>query len=145
MLEWLMNFGTGLPAWTMFFVTAICIACVVWFMLAVWRMLPVISDGTDKWKVHLKGVIVKGVFLALVLFTALAAFGPGTPSQELPSDIGAMEYVDKAPDMKTQAEIDAEAEAKVSRFLKEQDKGFKAYQEEADAYLDNVRKKYQNR
>lgn len=144
MLDWLLNFGTGLPAWTNFFAVVIATAWAVWLIKDLWKIGVSVTEGDDKWKPIVKPAVIKGFLFAVMLYAALVAFGPGTPPQELPSDIGVMEYVDKAPDMKTPAEIQKEAEAKVNPFLKKQREGFKAEQEEADAYLENLRKKYQN-
>ncbi len=144
MLDWLLNIGTGLVGWVMFLKILIYILLGVWVLIAVYRLYVSLRDEDGLWKSYTKWLAFKSFVLAAFLFATLSAFGPGTPPQELPSDIGVMEYVDKAPDMKTPAEIQKEAEAKVDPLLKKQDEGFKAEQEEADAYLDEIKKKYQN-
>ena len=144
MLDWLMNFSTGLVGWTMFLLTVLGAVLGLWLVLEVVKLIRSVNEDNGKWRLHAGRAVLKSFLFAIYLFATLSAFGPGTPPQELPSDIGVMEYVDKAPDMKTPAEIQTEAEAKVDPFLKKQDEGFKAEQEEADAYLENLRKKHQN-
>jgi len=144
MLDWLLNIGTGLVGWVMFFKVVIYILLGVWVLLAVLGLYKSLRDEDGLWKSYSKWLVFKSFVLAVFLFATLSAFGPGTPPQELPSDIGVIEYVDKAPDMKTPAEIQKEAENKVDPFLKRQDESFKTEQEEADAYLENLRKKHQN-
>ncbi len=144
MLDWLINFGTGLPAWTMLVLTVGGLILAVWVIIAAIRLKVSLDKKDGQWKSLTKWLVFKAFVFAVFIFAFFTAFGPGKPPQELPSDIGVMKYVDKAPDMKTSAEIDAEAAAKVDLFLKKQSEGFKAEQEEADAYLDNIRKKHQN-
>ncbi len=144
MLNWLLNIGTGLVGWIMFVKVIIYVLLCVWVVIAVYGLYVSIRDDDGLWKSHAKWLAFRSFVLAAFLFATLSAFGPGTPPRELPSEIGIMEYVDKAPDMKTEAEIKKEAADKVDPFLKKQDEGFKTEQEEADAYLEKIRKKYQN-
>ncbi len=144
MLDWLFNFGTGVPAWTMFIVVIIGMMIGAWVVMGFTNLVLSIKEDDGLWKSHRNKLVLKALVFVIFIFTFTNAFGPGTPPQELPSDIGVMEYVDKAPDMKTPVEIQKEAEAKVDPFLKKQDEGFKAEQEEADAYLEKIRKKHQN-
>ena len=144
MLDWLLNFGTGLPAWTMFMLTTSGVILFIWAVASALKLSRSLSKKDGQWRLHTKWLAFKTFVFVVFLFAFGVAFGPGIPPQELPSDIGIMEYVDKAPDMKTQTEIDEEAAAKVDPFLKKQDEGFKAEQKEADAYLKEIRKKHQN-
>lgn len=144
MLSWLLNIGTGLVGWIMFAKVIIYVLLGMWVAIAIFVLYVSIRDDDELWESHAKWLAFKLFVLAAFLFATLSAFGPGTPPRELPSGTGIMEYVDKAPDMKTEAEIKKEAADKVDPFLKRQNEGFEAEQEEADAYLENLRKKHQN-
>ncbi len=144
MLDWLLNVGTGFVGWVMFLRIVLGGFFAVWMIVAIHRLYVSLRNQDGLWKLHTKWLVFKSLVLFVYLFAILSAFGPGAPPQELPSDTGIMEYVDKAPDMKTPAEIQKEAEAKVNPFLKKQREGFKAEQEEADAYLEKLREKHQN-
>ncbi len=144
MLNWLLNTSTGLVGWVVFLKGIIYVILCVWVVIAVYGLYASIKEADGLWKSYTKWLAFKVFILAAFLFATLSAFGPGTPPRELPSEIGVMEYVDKAPDMKSPDEIAAESEAKVDPLLKKQDEGFEEEQKEADAYLENLRKKHQN-
>jgi len=144
MINWLLNIGTGLVGWVMFAKTIIALLLSVWVFIAIIAFYVSVRDGDGLWKSHVKWLAFKTFIMCAFMFATLSAFGPGTPPKELPSATGIMEYVDKASDMKSPAAIEKEAADNIDPLLKKQDEGFKAEQEEADTYLENLRKKHQN-
>ena len=140
MTEWLLNFGTGLPAWTEF----VLIGATV--MLGVWVILAVVALARDlgNWKPRCISLALKLLIFAAFCWAFYAAFGPGTAPDVLDSDTGVMEMVDKAPDQKPTEQIEKEAYEKKDIFLKKQDQGFEEEQAEADAYLEKLRREHQN-
>lgn len=140
MIAWITNFGTGLPAWIDFAVLGLAILLGVWAVLAI---IELVRDQ-DNWKLRLKPVIFRTLVLIIYCLAFFSAFGPGTPAPVLDSDIGIMELVDKAPPQKPIEQINKEAYEKKDEFLKKQDQGFEEEQAEADAYLENLRKKHQD-
>ena len=143
-MNWLMNHGTGTIAWLNLLSVLVVIGFAAWLAKDLYSVIMSVNKEDGKWKPMVKPAIVKALVLTVVVFGIYAAMGPGTPPMEIQSDIGVMEYVDKAPDMKTQEQIDREAEARKDPFLKKQDQGFQAEKEEADAILDEARKRHQN-
>ena len=140
MIEWLLNFGTGLPAWTDFVLIGATI------MLGVWIVLGVVAlvKNLDDWKPKCISLALKLLIFAAFCWAFYTAFGPGTAPDVLDSDTGVMEMVDKAPDQKPTEQIEKEAYEKKDIFLKKQDQGFEEEQAEADAYLEKLRREHQN-
>ena len=140
MVEWLLNFGAGAPAWVEFAIAGIAVLLGVWALLA---LVALIKDP-DNWKLRWKPFVFRIILLIIFCWAFFAAFGPGTPAPPMNSDIGVMEVVDKAPDQKSPEQIEKESYEKKDKFLKRQDQSFEEGQAEADAYLDKVRKKHQS-
>jgi hypothetical protein len=140
MLEWLLNFGTGVPAWVDFAAIGIVVLLGAWVTFAVISLL----QDKDNWKLRWKPIAFRSVILIIYSLFAFAAFGPGTPAPVLDSDIGVMELVDEAPPQKSIEQINEDAYESKDEFLKKQDQGFEEEQAEADAYLENLRNKHQN-
>ena len=138
MVEWLLNFVTGMPAWVEFIVVGIAILLGIWVVLAVVQ----IFKDPDNWKLRWKPIAFRAVILIVYCWAFFAAFGPGTPAPQLDTDVGVMELVDKAPAQKSTEQIGEEAYEKKDEFLKKQDQGFEEEQKEADAYFEKLRKKY---
>jgi len=134
----LLNFGMGIPAWINLLVILVAVALAVWIGYAIYALIL----DPNNWKLRVKPIVFRVLILAVFLWATLTAFGPGTPAPPMPSDIGAMKLIEKAPDEKSLSEIQKEAAEKRDEFLKAQDRGFQKEKEEADKYIDEALKKY---
>jgi hypothetical protein len=143
MIEWLLNFGTGIPAWTSF-VIAIIVGGVGVLTLYSWYKFVMAAVEKQPWRALLTRAIIRSVVFAAVIYFAFVAFGPGQPAPPMDSGEGARELIEKAPPEKSKEQIDKEAYDKQPEVLKKQDQGFAEEKEEADAYLDELRKRHEN-